>query len=84
MSTRCFQLLKIPADHNAEHCTLPHTTSAYIAVKAYSGVKAGKGEFPIISAECCTTREVEEAADEIIKELREIKKQAKSFFEKEK
>ena len=82
MSFRYLQLLKFPVN-NTEY-SLPYTPKAYIAVKASSIVKAGKGEFPTISAECRTPREVEEAADELIKELRAIKKLAKSFFEKEK
>ena len=81
MSFRYLQLLKISAN-NTEH-GLPDTAKAYIAVKASSIVKVGKGEFPTISAECRTPREVEEAADELIKELRAIKKHAVRFFERE-
>ena len=83
MSFRYLQLLKISANNKSE-CILPNTIKAYIAVKANSIVKVGKGEFPTISAECRTPREVEEAADELIKELRAIKKHAAKFFEKEK
>ena len=78
MSFRHLELLKIPAK-NTEN-GFPDTAKTYIAVKARSIAKVGKGEFPTISAECRTPREVEEAADELIKELRAIKKLAKSFF----
>ena len=59
------QLLEIPVN-NTEY-GFPDTPKAYIAVKVSSIVKAGKGEFPIISAECRTQREVEEAADKLLK-----------------
>jgi len=81
MSFRYLQLLKIPGKHKVEH-GLPHSARAYIAVKGSSTVKVGKAEFPTISAECCTSKEVEEAADWLIKELKAIKRHATRFFEK--
>jgi hypothetical protein len=58
------------------------TARAYIAIKGSSTVKADEIEFKTVSADCRTLREVEEAADVLIKELKTIKKQAEQFFQK--
>ncbi|MCK4293174.1 MAG: hypothetical protein KAY65_08240 [Planctomycetes bacterium] len=65
------QLLKIRANHAG-----PNTARAYISLKGSSVQK--------VSAECRTSKEVEEAANRLIKELKAIKRQAATFFEKEK
>ena len=59
------------------------TARAYIAIKGGSVEKVDGEEFRTISAECCALKEIEEAADWLIKELEAIKKQAKTFFKKE-
>lgn len=70
MSNLYLQLLKNPANHAALN-----PASAYIALK--------KNSVTTISAECRSPREVEEAAEWLINELKTIKKQAVTFFEKE-
>jgi DNA-directed RNA polymerase subunit L len=79
MSNLYLQLLKIPVNHAAID-----TARAYIALKGSSIEKVGKEAFTTISAECRTLQEVEEASEWLIKELKAIKRQAATFFEKEK
>ena len=74
MSNLYLQLLKNPANHAALN-----PASAYIALK--------RNSVTTISAECRTLQEVEEEEEEaelLINELKAIKKQAVTFFEKEK
>jgi hypothetical protein len=78
MSNLYLQLLKNPANHAALN-----TARAYIALKGSSVKKVGEKAFTTISAECRTLKEVEEATDWLIKELKAIKRQAATFFEKE-
>jgi len=73
------QLLKIPANRAALN-----TARAYISLKGSSVIKVGDTTFTTISAECRTSKEVEEAANRLVKELKAIKRQAATFFEKEK
>jgi len=82
MSTFYLQLLEVPGNYNKEKGFLD-TARAYIAIKASSKEKVDNVEFKTISEECRTSKEVEGAADWLIKELGIIKKQAVKFFEKE-
>ena len=77
MSTLYLQLLEIPANHAAQD-----TARAYVALKGSSVEKVGEIEFKTVSAECRSLKEVEEAANKLIEELKAIKKQAARFFEK--
>lgn len=82
MSTLYLQLLEIPGNHKPEK-GLPDTARAYIAIKGSSIEKVDEVEFKTISEECRTSKEVEEAADLLIEELKTIKKRASKFFKKE-
>lgn len=84
MSTLYLQLLEIPGNHKPEK-GLPDTARAYIAmnIKWSSIEKVDEVEFKTISEECRTSKEVEEAADLLIEELKTIKKRASKFFKKE-
>jgi len=73
--------LKIPDVQKGKN-DYSDTAKAYIAVKFRSEVKYKDSEFTTISAECRSTREVEEVAETLIKDLRTLKKQANSFFKK--
>jgi hypothetical protein len=84
MSTHYLQLLDFPLD--PKYLTGPR---ACIALKSYSTLlwadKTGKKkvDFKIISPDCVTFNELQYQADLLIKELETIKRQAKSFFQKE-
>jgi hypothetical protein len=78
MSTLYLQLLNIPVTKEPLD-----TARSYIAIKGSSSIKVDGKEFKTVSAECRTLREVEEAADGLIKELKTIKKQAEKFFKNE-
>ena len=88
MSTFSLQLLDFPG--NYEKGTVPYGPRAYVAIKTCSTVtwrnKSGKKEidFKTISHECLSMTEFEKDVDRLIKELETIKKQAKSFFNKDK
>jgi hypothetical protein len=82
MSTLYLELLKFPGNYKVEKRALD-TARAYIAIKVSSTEKVDKLEFKTISSECRTSKEVEEAADWLIKELETIKKQAAKFFKKQ-
>lgn len=73
MLTLYLKLLEFAGNYEAEKGPL-HSPRAYVATKE-SSIK--------ISSECCSSKEVEEAADWLIKELKTIKKQAATFFKKE-
>jgi len=67
----------------------PANPRAFIALKTFSTecfpVKSGKkGEFILLSPDCATFEELQSQADRLIKELEEIKKRGKTFFEEEK
>jgi hypothetical protein len=83
MSTLELQLLEIPGNYNAQKGFLD-TARAYIAIKGSSIEKVDEVEFTTISAECRTSKEIEGAADWLIEQLKTIKKQAATFFKKEK
>lgn len=70
MTTLYLKLLEFAGNYEAEKGLL-HSPRAYIATKE-SSIK--------ISSECCSSKEAEEAADWLIKELKTIKKQAAKFF----
>lgn len=82
MSTLYLRLLEIPGNHKPEK-GLPDTAKAYIAIKGISIEKVDEVEFKTISEECRKSKEVEEAADLLIEELKTIKKRASKFFKKE-
>jgi hypothetical protein len=77
-----FCLLKIPSIDKTKY-DLPDTAKGYIGIKSCYTKNIDGKEVTIISSECRSILEVEEAADSLIQELRAIKKEAKVFFQKE-
>lgn len=82
MSNLYLDLLKFPANHETEHGAMD-TAKAFIFIKSHTKEKVKDNEFLLISAECRTFKEVEEAADWLIKELKSIKRRSVKFFEKQ-
>ncbi len=82
MSNLYLDLLKIPAIHNSENGIMD-TAKAFIFIKSHSEIKVNDNDFMYVSAECRTPKEVEEAVDWLIKELKSIKRRSKNFFEKQ-
>jgi hypothetical protein len=82
MSTYRLQLLDIRGDYS-----VPHGPEAYVALKTSSGISRGrgksKGAFTVLTPQCLSLREFEGNVDNLIEELKTIKKQAKKFFERE-
>lgn len=81
-----FQLLNYPG--NYKRGTMPYGPRAYVALKTSTKKlwqdKSGKKKyFTCISPECVSYGEFQYSVDMLIKELEKIKKQGKSFFEKE-
>lgn len=83
MSTRSLEMIGFPCD-----CKYPAGPMAVIALKTYSTqtfrVKSGKRlAFNFLSPDCMNFKELQYNADCLIKELEEIKKKGKTFFERE-
>ncbi len=57
---------------------------AYIAVINQSRKEVDGEEFIAVSHKCHTLKEIDEDVDRLIKELKEMKKEAKAFFDREK
>jgi len=87
MSTLTFQLLKYPGSHEKGRLCPP---IAYIALKSFKDkelpTKSGKNKVVhhIISAKCYGYSDIEYEVERLSRELETIKKQGKSFFQKEK
>jgi len=79
MSNLYLKLLKIHSEHKPES-GLPDAAKAYIAIKCFSKEIVDDQEFMIISSECRSLIELEDAADWLIKELKSIKQEANKFF----
>jgi len=84
MSTLSLQMIGFPFD--PKHLAGP---MAVIALKTYSTqtfeIKSGKKlAFKLLSPDCVTFKELQYQADCLIKELEEIKRKGKTFFEREK
>ncbi len=81
MSTYRLKLLNFPG--NYEKGTLPYGPRAFIEIKKSSEAKWQNKSFTVISSECVCPSEFEYEVNELIKELETIKKQANSFFLKD-
>ncbi len=86
MATHNLQLL--PLSDFIEEKPIGLGPRAYIAIKHPSDTikyKEGKNEieFKTISPDCATYSELEREVNRLIKELETIKRQGKTFFEKE-
>jgi len=87
MSTLTFQLLKYPGSHEKGRLCPP---IAYIALKSFEDkelpTRSGKNKVVrhIISVRCDGPSDIEYEIERLTRELETIKKQGKSFFQKEK
>ena len=86
MKTFSLQLSSFPGNH-VDRNKLPYGPRAYICVKCSSKLncpsKKDKKERDALSHECTTSQEFEAEVDRLVKELQQIKRQGKKFFEKE-
>ena len=85
MKTFNLQLISFPGNRGNKN-KLPYGPLAYICVKCRSKIKypskKGNIEFDALSNKCVIFQELEEEVDRLIKELQQIKRQGKKFFEK--
>lgn len=78
-----FELKTYPDNYKAQKQPLD-SARAYIAVISQLITKEVDGEeFIAVSHKCRTFKEVDEDVNALIEELKEIKKRAKAFFDKE-
>lgn len=86
MKTFSLQLINFPGNHGDKN-KLPYGPRAHICVKCKTILKcpSKKGiiELDALSHECTSFQEFESEVDRLSKELQQIKKQGRRFFEKE-
>lgn len=77
-----FELKTYPDNYKTKKQPL-YPARAYIAVIGKSRKEVNGEEFIAVSHKCLTLMEIDEDVDRLIKELKEMKKEAKAFFDKE-